>query len=229
MVLAHVAVAVARELDDPARRDAAGRELLVVHGAGAGHVERVPAGVGEPAAEVDLVGVDEERRVEVADLVRGLAADEHRRRLHPVDRAARPRPLLCTTNRRCRNSARQQRRAGGREAPGRRLLLAVGADEHRARGAGALVGGERGVQRDRRARLELGVLVEQQAEAPARALQQRGVVAALPRRWGSAITSAATGCWRATSTEPSWDALSSTRTSVSKSTVARSRAIASRQ
>ena len=74
----------------------------------------------------------------------------------------------------------QQRRAGRREAPRGGLLLAVGAHEHRARRARALVGGERGVQRDGRARLELGVLVEQQAEAPAGALQQRAVVRRLP-------------------------------------------------
>ena len=49
----------------------------------------------------------------------------------------------------------------------------------RAGRAGRVVGGQRGVQRHRGARLELGVLVEQQAEAPARAPQQRRVVLGL--------------------------------------------------
>src|SRR3712207_7072704 len=40
-------------------------------------------------AEVDLVGVDEEPLVQPADLRGGLAADEHRRRLDPVDLACR--------------------------------------------------------------------------------------------------------------------------------------------
>ena len=49
------------------------------------------------------------------------------------------------------------------------------------------------------------------------------------RRLASAITSVVTECARAASAEPSLDALSSTSVSVSKSTAARSRAIASRQ
>ena len=105
MVLAHVAVAVARELDDPARRHAAGGELLVVDGAGAGHVERVPAGVGEPPAEVDLVGVDEERRVEVADLRRRPRAARASPPTAPSRPALTSSPVLCTTSWRCRNSA----------------------------------------------------------------------------------------------------------------------------
>ncbi len=60
------------------------------------------------------------------------------------------------------------------------VLGAVGPDEHGARRARAVVGVERGVQRDGRAGLELGVLVEQQHVAAAGAAQQRRVVLALP-------------------------------------------------
>jgi hypothetical protein len=49
------------------------------------------------------------------------------------------------------------------------------------------------------------------------------------RRSSRTITSVVTACARAVSAEPSSDALSSTSVSVSKSTVARSRAMASRQ
>jgi hypothetical protein len=50
-----------------------------------------------------------------------------------------------------------------------------------------------------------------------------------PCRRSRSITSVVTACARAASAEPSPDALSSTSVSVSKSTVALSRAIASRQ
>jgi hypothetical protein len=77
---------------------------------------------------------------------------------------------------------------------------------------------ERAAQGGRRAGQQLGVLVEEQAVAPPRALQQRGVVLALVAGW-----------LRAAPAEPSREALSSTSTSVSKPTAARSAAIASRQ
>ena len=51
------------------------------------HVEDSPAGVPEALAEVGLVGVDEEVGVEPADLLRRLAANQHRARLRPADRA----------------------------------------------------------------------------------------------------------------------------------------------
>ena len=113
-----------------------------------GHVERVPAGVGEPPAEVDLVGVDEELRVEVADLLGRRAAHEHRRRLHPVDRRARRRRVLCTTSGGAA-TARSAARSPGRgsatptaaASPSGRTSIAPAAPA-------ALVGGERGVQRD---------------------------------------------------------------------------------
>src|SRR3954454_395010 len=51
----------------------------------------------------------------------------------------------------------------------------------------------------------------------------------LPRRWRSAMTSVTVRWWRAVPAEPSVEALSRTRTSVSNGSVARSAAIASRQ
>ena len=52
VVLTHVEVAVAVELDDPRQaRGEVGRELVVVDGLGGGDEERVPAGVGEALAK----------------------------------------------------------------------------------------------------------------------------------------------------------------------------------
>src|SRR4051794_32027440 len=51
----------------------------------------------------------------------------------------------------------------------------------------------------------------------------------LPRRWRSAMTSVTVGWWRAAPADPSVEALSSTRTSVSNGSASRSAAIASRQ
>ena len=88
MVLSQVAVTSAMKLDDPPLAgDDVARQLLVVDDLGAGDVEDQPAGVAQALAEVGLVGVDEEVGVEVADLACCLAADEHRRRLHPADLA----------------------------------------------------------------------------------------------------------------------------------------------
>ena len=85
-------------------------------------------------------------------------------------------PVLCTTKRLCSHSADSSAVAGGREAPRRGLLRAVGLHEHRAGRAGLLVAVQRGVQGDDAAELELGVLVEQQAEAALRPLQEQAVV-----------------------------------------------------
>src|SRR5439155_1446855 len=89
VVLAHVAVAVAAELDDPPLARRAGRELLVVDGLGRGDVEDRPAGVAQALAEVDLVGVDEEVGVEPADPGARLAPHEQRGGVRPVDLADR--------------------------------------------------------------------------------------------------------------------------------------------
>ncbi len=62
------------------------------------------------------------------------------------------------------------------EAPGARLRRAVGPQQLRAGTGGAGVLLERPPQLQRRAGLQIGVLVEQQRVAPARAPQQLGVV-----------------------------------------------------
>jgi len=57
-------------------------------------VQRMPAGEGEPLLEVDLVRVDEERRIHPLDLLGGLAPHEQRRGLAPVDPAGTGSPAL---------------------------------------------------------------------------------------------------------------------------------------
>ena len=69
MVLSHVAVAVARELDDPPPRAGAVRELLAVDDRGLRHVQHRPPGVAGALLPVDLVRVHEELRVHRADLL----------------------------------------------------------------------------------------------------------------------------------------------------------------
>ena len=79
VVLAHVEVAVAVELDDAAL--AAERSVASCSwwtACARGHVQERPAGVAQALLEVGLVGVDEERGVELADLLGRLAAHEHR-------------------------------------------------------------------------------------------------------------------------------------------------------
>ena len=177
MVLAHVAVAVARELDDPLALVVRGR--LVADRARRRDVEHVPARVAQALAEVDLVGEDEERGVEVADRLGGVAAHEQRGRLHPVDAARSRLPRLCTTKRRCSHSAVSSAVSGPgkRHADGSWRPAWVTSVAPATAASGSRV--ERLVQRHRRARLELGVVVEQQHVAPAGAPQQRRVVLAL--------------------------------------------------
>ncbi len=83
----------------------------------AGTKRVVPAGLGQPLAEVALVVVDEEVGVEVADLRGRLAAHEQGARLGPVDPPRLAAPALH------REPAVQEERAGERradprEAPG---------------------------------------------------------------------------------------------------------------
>ena len=200
----------------------------------AGHVQRAPARVAQALAEVDLVGVDEERRVEPAD----LRAPPRGARAAPPTAPSRPRasrsPRLCTVSRRCRNSAPSERGRRRREAPGRRLLA-------RRRGAAARAPAARRARLARRApstqrrasrRPQLGVLVEQQRVAPARALQQRACRSRPCRAArSSAISLGRPPGARARRARPSRrrEALSSTSTSVSNGSGARSAAIASRQ
>ncbi len=85
-MLAEVEVAVAVELDGAALGARRGRSPSGRGGPRGRRGRRAmrPAGVGEAAAEVGLVRVDEEGGVEEADLLGGGPADQHRARLHPI-------------------------------------------------------------------------------------------------------------------------------------------------
>src|SRR3954451_10261315 len=75
VVLSHVEVAAAVELDDAGLTCApVGCKLLVVDGFGGGDVEAPQAGVVKALLEVGLVGVDEEPGVDLSDLAAGLRA-----------------------------------------------------------------------------------------------------------------------------------------------------------
>ena len=124
-------------------------------------------GLGQPLAEVALVVVDEEVGVEVADLGRGLAAHQQGARLGPVDPPGRLAPAL-HGEQAVQEERPGQRRADAGEAPGAGDRRARGVEQLGARRPGRRVALERREQRRRRARPQLGVLVEQQAEAPAR-------------------------------------------------------------
>ena len=67
----------------------AGADPLVMDRLGRGGEQHRPAGVAEPLAEVGLVRVDEEGRVEEAHLLRRLAPDHQSARLRPADRPCR--------------------------------------------------------------------------------------------------------------------------------------------
>ena len=126
VVLAHVQVAIARELHDPPLGHGVGGELLVMDRDGARHIEAVPADVAQSPGEVDLVGVDEEVGVEIADLLGGVAPDEQRGRLAPVDF-----PGLLALALDGDEVVQEQRSGEGRrdrrEGPGGRLAAPVGA------------------------------------------------------------------------------------------------------
>ena len=184
----------------------------------------------QPPSEVDLVGVDEEVGVQVVDLRGGLAPHEQRRRLAPVDLAGRREPRLCTTSEPCSHSAPASAVSGAGKPPRRGLRRAVGPRAARAPAQRRrAVGLERLAQRQRRPGQQLGVLVEQQRVAAARAAQQLGVVEPLaaPRRAGRS-SRRRPGAPRAACAEPSREPLSSTSTSVANGSPSRSRAIASR-
>ena len=174
-MLAHVAVAVARELDDAPLRHAAGRQLLVVDRLRARDEERVPAGVGQALAEVDLVGVDEELRVEPADLARRLRAHEQRGALRPVDRA---RAVAAALHRRPAVDEERRRERARRpgEAPGARPAAcrpAAAAARPRRRRAGSA----RAPRAARRSRRAAARSPRSAAARSARSrAQQRGVV-----------------------------------------------------
>src|SRR6266513_155475 len=87
-MLSHVEIAPAMELNDsPLAPGEVAGELLVVDRARGWNVQDPPARIAHPPLEVDLLRVDEEGGIQVVDLLSGLATDEHRARLHPVDLA----------------------------------------------------------------------------------------------------------------------------------------------
>src|SRR5436190_122891 len=171
VVLSHVQVAVAAQLDDAPLGASPGRELLVVDGRHRGHVDAAPARVAQATREVDLVRIHEEVAVEVAHLGGRDAPDEQRRRLAPVDLA---RALAAALHGReaVQEECPRERGRGARKAPRARAGPSVGREQlgARARRARALL--ERIEKRLGGARAQLGVLVEEQREAPTRALQQ---------------------------------------------------------
>src|SRR4051812_29025602 len=61
--------------------------LVVMDRPGRWHVDDLPGRVLEALAEVGLVGVDEELRVEPVDMLGRLPPHHHRARLHPADGA----------------------------------------------------------------------------------------------------------------------------------------------
>jgi hypothetical protein len=176
VVLSHVEVAVAVEFDDAgeALREV-GRELVVVDGLGGREVERVPAGFPQALGEVALVVVDEEVGIHVADLGGRLAADHQRARLRPVDPphlaalALHGQPAM-------EEKRAGQRRAHSREAPGAGHGLAVRVEQLRSGGGGFRFPLHHREQRLDRPRPQLGILVQQQAVAPARLAHQGRVV-----------------------------------------------------
>ena len=98
------------------------------------HVQAAPARVAQAAGEVDLVGVDEEVRVEVADLLGRLAPHEQRRRLAPVD-LARLRAAALHGEQAVQQAAPRRAPSRRGKAPRRGLLGAVRAQQPRARAA----------------------------------------------------------------------------------------------
>ena len=180
VVLTDVEVAVAVELDDaPLARRRVGRELLVVDGRGRGDVEDPPAGVVQPLLEVGFVRVDEEAGVEVADLLGGGAAHEHRARLDPAHRSRVSAAALHGERPVQEECPGQSGRDAG-EPPRARLRLAAGAQQLGARDRRLRIAIERVEERRGRARAQLRVLVEQQAVLASRVSQQGRVVLGLP-------------------------------------------------
>ena len=169
------------------------RHLVVMDRARGGDVERAPAGAREAPAEVGLVRVDEEVRVEVSDLDGGLAADQHRARLHPVDLAG---PLPAALHR--EPPVQEERRRPARSAALESAMRTERA--RRPRPAAALRPPPRpasacsGVQQGAHgARLQLGVLVQEQAvlaRAPPAAVACRSPPCPRAARARSAASSA---------------------------------------
>ena len=169
------------ELDDPAAfAGEVGGELLVVDGLGGRDVEDLPAGVVQALLEVGFVGVDEEGRIQVADLLGSGAADEHRRGLDPADLGGRGVAAL-RNQPSVQEEGAGQRRADARESPSAGLRLAVGVEQLSTRDAGARVGIEGSDEGLGCPRPKLRVLVQEQRVLADRLAQQRRVVFGLPR------------------------------------------------
>ena len=191
------------------------------------HVQAAPARVAQPAREVDLVGVDEEVRVQVvrprsaATRRTSSAADWHQ----STSRVREPR-LWTVKSRWAR--ARRQAPAGSGKTPRRRLLRAVRAQQPRSRerGAGSVL------QRLRTAPAWRPGGARSPRSAAARsgrgAAQQLGIVLALAAPAVERDHLVDRRMARAASAEPSRDPLSSTSTSLVNGSAVRSRAIASR-
>ena len=179
-MLAQVAVPVAVVLDDPPLGPGGVLgHLVVVDGPGRGYVEDPPAGVPEPLAEVGLVRVDEE----VADRASRPRSAASRRTIIALD-CTQPTGRVPVAAALDGRTAVQEDGAGerglrARQPPGAGHLPAVGGQELRAGGSRLPVRLERAQQSGHRARLQLRVLVEQQAELAARLLEQAAVVGRL--------------------------------------------------
>ena len=179
VVLAHIEIAVAVEFDDPRQPGAeVGGELVVVDRLRRRDEERLPARLLQPLAEVALVVVDEEGGVEVADRRRRLAPHEQGAGLGPVD-APGPRPGALHGEATVQEDRAGERRADAGEAPGAGDRGAGGVEQLRAGRPRPGVGFERADQGRDRPRAQLGVLVEQQAEATLRLAHQGRVVGGL--------------------------------------------------
>ena len=189
-------------------------------GARARDVERVPAGVAQAPAEVDLVGVDEERRVEAAD----LAPPPRGARASPPTAPSRPRRTslaACSAPRAAgAGTARVssavpgdgKRHADGCCAPSGRTSIAPAAP---ARSSAASAACSAAVAPGSSSESSLS----SRQKRPRARCSSAESFSPLPRRSVSAITSVVDrvrGARRPT--EPSCEALSSTSTSVSKST-----------
>ena len=181
VVLSHVEVAVAVELDDPrlARRTVEG-ELLVVHR------ERARARGGSPSRRRRAACRSRSRPSRRRTPGRGSPPARPRcgARASPTTAPSRrartpcPRPLWVTSSR-CRKSACASAvpTPGSRHAQAERR--AVGRQQLRAGHGGARIGLERGDERLDRARAQLGVLVQEQAELAPGLAQEQAVVLGL--------------------------------------------------
>src|SRR5918992_4060711 len=136
-VLPKVEVAVAVELHDPAAHGGGvGGELVVVDRARIRDEQDAPALVVQPLAEVRLVRVHEEVRIEPAHRLRRVPPHEHRARLHPTDLAHAAAPALHRVAV-VQEDGGGERPPGVGEAPGAGGGLPLGREELRAGDRGA--------------------------------------------------------------------------------------------